>query len=358
MMRTRPSAGGVQRATAGPSTPLALTMGDPAGIGLDITLAAWAARQRQRLPSFVLYADPEAVLARSRQLGLTIELLVLNGNEDWSGRVVDARLPVFPVSLAAPVKPGRADPANAAAVIAAIEQAVTATVAGRAAAVVTNPISKATLYASGFPHPGHTEFLGELAAQHFPGDRWTPVMMLASEELRVVPLTVHIPLARVPSQITSERILDVCRVTARDLAQRFALPRARIAVAGLNPHAGEGGSLGREELDIIAPAIARLRDEGLDVSGPHSADTLFHAAARQRYDVAVCMYHDQALIPIKTLAFDTGVNVTLGLPFVRTSPDHGTAFDIAGTGRASPTSLVAALRFAARMASVPSASPA
>jgi len=174
-------------------------------------------------------------------------------------------------------------------------------------------------------------------------------MMLASDELRVVPLTVHIPLARVPSEVTPSRIVDVCRVTARDLARRFGLARPRIAVAGLNPHAGEGGSIGREDIDIIAPAIASLRGQGLDVSGPFPADTLFHAAARRRYDVAVCMYHDQALIPIKTLAFDTGVNVTLGLPFVRTSPDHGTAFDIAGTGRASPSSLVAALRLASRM---------
>ena len=331
------------------TAPLALTMGDPAGIGLDIALAAWAARETEPLPPFVFLADPDAAAARARRLGLSVELQIVDDAGDLAHRTPTA-LPILPIPLAVPAEPGRPDSANAQAVISAIERAVTETLAGRTCAVVTNPISKATLYASGFPHPGHTEFLGALADAEVPGGPWSPVMMLASDELRVVPLTVHMPLARVPAEITRDRILDVCRITARDVAQRFAIPRPRIAVAGLNPHAGESGSIGREEVDTIAPAIASLRAEGLDITGPHSADTLFHAAARTRYDVAVCMYHDQALIPIKTLAFDTGVNVTLGLPFVRTSPDHGTAFDIAGTGRASPTSLVAALRLAARMA--------
>ena len=356
MMRTRPPASEVTSHAAGPSAPLALTMGDPAGIGIDITLAAWAARRQDPLPPFVLFADPDLVASRARRLGLSVEISVMTSPERRDPD--DERLPVIPVPLAATAEPGQPDPANAAGVITAIERAVAETVAGRASAIVTNPISKATLYASGFTHPGHTEFLGALADKHAPGALWTPVMMLASDELRVVPLTVHIPLERVPSEITCDRIIEVCRVVGRDLAQYFGLSRPRIAIAGLNPHAGEGGSIGREEIDVIAPAIARLREDGLEVTGPHSADTLFHAAARQRYDVAVCMYHDQALIPIKTLAFDTGVNVTLGLPFVRTSPDHGTAFDIAGTGRAAPTSLVAALRLAARMAAARGKIPA
>jgi 4-hydroxythreonine-4-phosphate dehydrogenase len=325
-------------------------MGDPAGIGLDIVLAAWTSRLREPLPPLVLIADPDAVADRARALGIPVELETVSSTE-FGAISADARLAILPIKLARKPEPGRPDTANAPAVIASIERAVAETVAGRASAVVTPPISKATVYAVGFTYPGHTEFLAALAAEHFPGRTWTPVMLLAADELRVVPVTVHIPLAAVPKTLTRDRIEEVCRITARDLGLRFGFARPRIAVAGLNPHAGEGGSLGTEEIEIIGPAIAKLREEGLDISGPHSADTLFHAAARARYDVAVCMYHDQALIPLKTLAFDTGVNVTLGLPFVRTSPDHGTAFDIAGTGRASPASFLAALRLAARMAS-------
>jgi 4-hydroxythreonine-4-phosphate dehydrogenase len=265
-------------------------------------------------------------------------------------------LTVVAVPLARPAVAGRPDPANAAAVIAAIERAVADVAAGVASAVVTNPIAKATLYAAGFRHPGHTEFLAELADRHHPGRRWLPVMMLASDELRVVPLTIHIPLAEVPAAVSRALILDTVRITARDLQRRFAIARPRLVVAGLNPHAGEGGSIGREDAEVIAPAVAELSAEGYDIAGPLSADTLFHAAARARYDAAVCMYHDQALIPLKTLAFDDGVNVTLGLPFVRTSPDHGTAFDIAGTGTARETSLVAALRLAWHMAAADAAS--
>ncbi|MGD9803687.1 MAG: 4-hydroxythreonine-4-phosphate dehydrogenase PdxA [Hyphomicrobiaceae bacterium] len=348
-MNAEATTGVAKDSRAGSSLPLALTMGDPAGIGLDITIKAWAQRAVSPLPPFVLLTDPDAVAARARQLGLSCDIAVVAEIPARQPLASEA-LPVLPVKLGAPVEAGIANPANAGGTIEAIELAVRETMAGRASGIVTNPISKATVYAAGFAHPGHTEFLGELAGRYVPGRAWTPVMMLASDELRVVPLTVHIPLAAVPSSVTYERILDVCRITARDLASRFGIARARIAVAGLNPHAGEDGSLGREEIEIIAPAIKALRREGLDVTGPHSADTLFHGAARARYDVAVCMYHDQALIPIKTLSFDTGVNVTLGLPFIRTSPDHGTAFDIAGTGTASPASLVAALRLAARMA--------
>jgi 4-hydroxythreonine-4-phosphate dehydrogenase len=334
--------------------PLAVTMGDPAGIGLDIVLSAWADRQRMLLPPLVVIGDPNALAERAGVLGLSVAIEAVSSLERGMAAPAGDRLTVLSLPLAQRPIPGRPDPANAPAVIAAIERAVAETVAGRSAAIVTAPISKATVYAAGFAHPGHTEFLAALATTHFPGRTWTPVMMLAADELRVVPVTVHMPLAAVPRALSVDRIAEVCRITARDLSLRFGLARPRIAVAGLNPHAGEGGSLGTEEIETIAPAIARLRQDGLDITGPHSADTLFHAAARARYDVAICMYHDQALIPLKTLAFDTGVNVTLGLPFVRTSPDHGTAFDIAGTGRASPASLVAALRLAARMASAAS----
>jgi 4-hydroxythreonine-4-phosphate dehydrogenase len=221
--------------------------------------------------------------------------------------------------------------------------------AGHASAVVTNPIAKAVLYSVGFAHSGHTEFLAVLAKRHRPGRDWFPVMMLACDVLRVVPLTVHIPLAAVPGELTHERIFTTARIVHEALRRDFAVARPRIAVAGLNPHAGEGGTIGREDAEIIGPAISELQAEGMAITGPVSADSLFHAAARARYDAAIAMYHDQALIPIKTLAFETGVNATLGLPFVRTSPDHGTAFDIAGSGNASPSSLIAALHLAQAM---------
>jgi 4-hydroxythreonine-4-phosphate dehydrogenase len=215
--------------------------------------------------------------------------------------------------------------------------------------VVTNPVAKNVLYRSGFPEPGHTEFLGKLAAE-ITGVASRPVMMLWAPELAVVPVTIHLPLVDVPQQLDLDLIVETGRIVARDLTARFRIAHPRLAVAGLNPHAGENGALGAEDHAIVAPAIARLRAEGIDARGPLPADTMFHAAARAGYDAALCMYHDQALIPIKTLAFDHAVNVTLGLPFVRTSPDHGTAFDIAGTGRADPSSLIAAIKLAARLA--------
>ena len=326
--------------------PLALTLGDPAGIGPDITLRAFRAREREAIPPFVLLGDPGLLLDRAKALGLAVRIETVDDMRSGAALFADA-LPVLPINLPGPVTPGRPDVACGRAVQQSIEDAVRLVLQGEASAVVTNPVSKAMLYRGGFAFPGHTEYLASLAASE--GETPHPVMMLVGEELRVVPVTIHIPLKDVPAALSTELILATIEITARDLGRFFGIAHPRIAVSGLNPHAGEDGSLGREELDIVAPAIEAARAKGLDVTGPHSADTLFHAAARSGYDAAITMYHDQALIPIKTIAFDTGVNVTLGLPFVRTSPDHGTAFALAGTGRASPNSLIAALRLAAAM---------
>ena len=265
-------------------------------------------------------------------------------------------LPVCPLDMAVQAEPGAPDASSAPAAIASIRRAVADVMAGSAAAVVTNPVAKNVLYRSGFAEPGHTEFLARLV-QEATGKSLHPVMMLWSPELAVVPVTIHLPLRNVLKELSAELVLETGRIVARDLATRFHLARPRLAVAGLNPHAGEDGTLGEEDLSIVAPAVARLRAEGIDARGPLPADSMFHEAARASYDAALCMYHDQALIPIKTLAFDHAVNVTLGLPFVRTSPDHGTAFDIAGTGRANPSSLVAALRLAARLADTAQTAP-
>ena len=326
-------------------------------IGLDIVLSALVGDEREDLPPFVLFGDPRAIAERATLMSLRVPVVEIETPVQASALPFGS-LAVVPVRCAVAPVPGRTNPANAPAIIRAIELATAAVAAGDAAALVTNPIAKATLTAAGFKHPGHTEFLAELAHRHFPARAWTSVMMLASVELRVVPLTVHVPLARVSSLVTSDLICTTARITAADLARRFGIARPRLWVCGLNPHAGESGTLGREEIEIIAPAIATLKAEGLQIEGPYAADTMFHAAARARYDAVIAMYHDQALIPLKTLAFDSGVNVTLGLPFVRTSPDHGTAFDIAGTGKANPVSFVAALRLAAKMAVSPvSAAP-
>jgi 4-hydroxythreonine-4-phosphate dehydrogenase len=258
-------------------------------------------------------------------------------------------LPVVPIDVPVTAEPGRPDRSSAPAAVASIRRAVADVMAGAAAAVVTNPIAKNVLYSWGFAEPGHTEYLARLV-QEATGRSLRPVMMLWSPELAVVPVTIHLPLREIFKQLSSDLIVETGRIVARDLASRFGLVRPRLAVAGLNPHAGEAGTLGEEDRAIVAPAVARLAAEGIDVKGPLPADSMFHEQARASYDAALCMYHDQALIPIKTLAFDHAVNVTLGLPFVRTSPDHGTAFDIAGTGAADPTSLVAALRLAAQLA--------
>lgn len=328
--------------------PLAVSMGDPAGIGLDITLAAWRDRSERAVPPFVLYADAQLVRQRARMLGISANVVDLARPSEAVTAFGDA-MPVIAVPVGVTVVPGQPETKAARAVIESVERATAAVIAGEAAAIVTNPIAKSVLYDAGFTHPGHTEFLAELANRHLPGRRFLPVMMLAAPMLRVVPLTIHIPLAAVPGAITRTLIFETVRITHESLRRDFAIAQPRLAVCGLNPHAGENGSIGDEELRVIAPAIAELRAEGLAVSGPHSADTLFHAAARQAYDAGICMYHDQALIPIKTLAFDEGVNVTLGLPFVRTSPDHGTAFALAGTGRANPDSFIASCKLARDM---------
>ena len=327
--------------------PLAVTMGEPAGIGPDITLAAWRQRATLNLPPFVVLGCAGTLRARARQLVLDVDVASVGTLREGTALFARA-LPVLSIATLPAVQPGTPNPETAHATIAAIETAVDLVKQGEASAIVTNPIAKSVLYAAGFRHPGHTEFLAELAQRHW-GTPVLPVMMIASDLLRVVPLTIHVPLAEVPGRLTAQLLIDTVRVTAAGLARDFGLHKPRIAVAGLNPHAGEGGTIGTEDQRIIVPAIAALQAEGLAVTGPHPADTLFHPAARARYDVVIGMYHDQVLVPAKTLAFDTGVNVTLGLPFVRTSPDHGTAFDIAGTGRASPQSLIAALHMAQRM---------
>jgi 4-hydroxythreonine-4-phosphate dehydrogenase len=336
--------------------PLALTLGEPAGIGPDLTLAVWRRRVELDLPSFYLISDVDFLKRRARTLGLDVPLASVTPAEAYA--VFERALPVVPLELAVTAAPRKPDDTSAPAAIAAIRRAVADVLAGHAAAVVTNPVAKNVLYRSGFAEPGHTEFLAKLAAEST-GKAVRPVMMLWSAELAVVPVTIHLPLRDVVSVLTGDLIYETGRIVARDLTARFGITRPRLAVAGLNPHAGEEGAMGAEDREIVAPAVARLRAEGIDAIGPLPADTLFHERARATYDVALCMYHDQALIPIKTLAFDHAVNVTLGLSFVRTSPDHGTAFDIAGTGKADPSSLVAALQLAARLtAKAPALVPA
>ncbi len=317
--------------------PIALTMGEPAGIGPEITAAAWRALRHE--DSFFLIGDP-ALLPGD------VPVAEISHPSEAPAAMAQA-LPVLVRDFGAPRSPGKPNPVHAPHIISAIREAVELVQAGKACALTTNPIHKKALQdGGGFAYPGHTEYLAALAGVE------RVVMMLACEALRVVPATIHIPLAQVPAALTRESLAASIRISDAALRRDFGLQAPRIAVAGLNPHAGEGGAMGHEELAMIAPLLDDLRAEGLDITGPLPADTMFHAQARARYDVAICMYHDQALIPIKTLDFTGGVNVTLGLPFVRTSPDHGTAFDIAGTGSgsANPASLIAALRMARRMA--------
>jgi 4-hydroxythreonine-4-phosphate dehydrogenase len=323
--------------------PLALTMGDPAGIGGELTLRAWLALRGGGL-AFVALDDPGRLERLGRDMGLDVPVRVVRDAAE-AGEVFATALPVLAVKLASVPVPGQPDAANASAVVGSIEQATKLALVGAVAGVVTNPINKAALYQAGFAYPGHTEFLAELT-----GATGQQIMMLASPMLRVVPVTVHASLRDSVAMLTTEMIVAAARTTAAALRRDFGIVSPRLAVAGLNPHAGEKGALGTEETTIVQPAIDVLRAEGLDVSGPWPPDTMFTAAARARYDVAICMYHDQALIPLKTLDMDHGVNVTLGLPIVRTSPDHGTAYDIAGKGVADATSLLAAIELAGALA--------
>ncbi|AQR75666.1 4-hydroxythreonine-4-phosphate dehydrogenase PdxA [Sphingomonas sp. LM7] len=320
--------------------PLAIAMGDSAGIGPEITAKAWAARALQSLAPFFAVGDPRAIEK------------VWNGpiarisDPNQAAAVFADALPIISVGDVGDVTPGSPDAESARCALQSLELASGLTRSGAASGLVTGPVSKAQLYRIGFTHPGQTEFVAERCGVS--GEN--AVMMLAGPTLRVVPITVHVPLADVPHLISQELIVAKARVTARGLHRNFGIEKPRLAFAGLNPHAGESGAIGREEIDILMPAIEQLRAEGIDAVGPFAADTMFHARARAGYDAALCLYHDQALIPIKTLHFDDGVNTTLGLPIVRTSPDHGTAFGIAGRDEANPGAMIAAIRMAAAQA--------
>jgi 4-hydroxythreonine-4-phosphate dehydrogenase len=325
--------------------PLAISMGEPAGVGPDIILQLYARRSELDLPPFCVFGNVEFLRARAERLGLTVTITQTEPAE--AAAVFSQALPVMPVDGLVSDQPGKASPLSAHAVIESIRLAVEATLHGHCRALVTAPIHKGALYSAGFKHPGHTEFLAELCAGG--GPVRLPVMMLAHDDLRAVPATIHVPLADVPALLSKELIVETVRIVAHDLRLRFGIRAPRIAVAGLNPHAGEGGAIGGEEIAVVAPAILALQRDGIDAIGPVPADTLFYPPHWRQYDAAVAMYHDQALIPIKTVAFEDAVNVTLGLPIVRTSPDHGTAFDLAGTGKASVKSFLAAIRMADRM---------
>jgi 4-hydroxythreonine-4-phosphate dehydrogenase len=321
--------------------PLALTLGEPAGIGIDLTLKLWTERKARELPAFFLAADAAFVAARAKALVLDVPLAEC-APEDAAAKFNTA-LPLVASSAVATAEPGKPDGASAAAARASIDRCVALVQAGKAGAVVTNPIAKHVMQSGGFAFPGHTEYLAHLSGAKL------PVMLIWSELLAVIPVTIHLPLRDVPKVLTRELIIESGRIAARDYRARFGIPNPRLAICGLNPHAGEEGTIGREEIDVIEPAIHALRAEGIEASGPHPADSLFHDGARQYYDVALGMYHDQVLAPVKALAFDRAVNVTLGLPFVRTSPDHGTAFNIAGSGTGNPSSLEAAIKLAGRL---------
>ncbi len=320
--------------------PLAVAMGDPAGIGPEIVAKAWANRALHSLDPFFAVGDP-------RSLGAVWDgPIALIGNPDEARALFADALPVLPVSSSGAIVPGTPDPSGARCALSSLELATGLTRSGASGALVTGPVSKAQLYQIGFTHPGQTEFVAERCG--IAGEN--AVMMLAGPTLRVVPVTTHIRLADVPAAISVELIVAKARVTAKGLTRNFGIGSPRLAFAGLNPHAGEGGAIGREEIEVLEPAIRQLQADGIDAVGPFAADTMFHARARATYDVAICLYHDQALVPLKTLHFDEGVNMTLGLPIIRTSPDHGTAFGIAGQNQAEPGAMIAAIRMAAQCA--------
>lgn len=325
--------------------PLAISMGEPAGVGPDIILALHARREELDLAPFCVFGHPKFLKERAQRLGIAVDIAEVE--PDGANEAFPHALPVVAVEGLVPDHPGQTSAVSAGAVIRSIEGAVGATLTGACRGLVTAPIHKGALYHAGFRHPGHTEFLAELCANG--GRPRLPVMMLAHGGLRAVPVTIHVPIRDVPALLSKELIVETVQVVAHDLKHRFGIANPQIGVAGLNPHAGEGGAIGREELEIIGPAVAQLQFEGIGVEGPLPADTLFYPTHWARFDAVVAMYHDQALIPIKTVAFEDAVNVTLGLPIVRTSPDHGTAFDLAGTGRASVASFLAAIEMADAM---------
>lgn len=326
--------------SAAPGAPLAVSLGDPAGVGPEVIAKAWAVRAAHLLPPFFAIGD-----RRSLEAVWTGPIVQITHPQD-AMQVFDEALPLLQVDDPGEIAPGVPNLEGARCALDSVEMAVGLARSGAAAGLVTGPVAKSQLYAIGFRHPGQTEFVAErcgVAAENV-------AMMMVGPDLRTVPVTIHRPLAKVADGLTPELILSRARTVVRGLSRDFGIAAPRLAVAGLNPHAGEGGTMGREELDLIMPAIAQLREEGIEVSGPHSPDTMFHAAARAGYDAAICMYHDQALIPLKTLYFDTGVNMTLGLPVLRTSPDHGTAFGIAGKGEANPRAMIAAIALAGQCA--------
>lgn len=322
--------------------PLVLTLGEPAGVSPEIIAAAWKTLSKEGIP-FAVLGDADLM---SRQ-GVPVADIF---SPSEASQVFTRSLPVIHRPYPQAVIIGKPDPENASAVADGIEEAVSFCLSGEASGLVTGPIAKAPMYAAGFRFPGHTEFIAELTADvPYPGTRG-PVMMLTARDLRACLVTIHVALDQVPELLTMERIVRTSRVVYETLKRDFGIAKPRLAMAALNPHAGEGGALGLQELDILLPAAEQLRGEGIDISDPRPADTLFHDEARQAYDAVICMYHDQALIPVKTLDFWSGVNVSLGLPIIRTSPDHGTGFDIAGKGIARADSMISAIRLAWEMA--------
>ncbi len=325
---------------------LAVTMGDPAGVGPEIIVKAWQALRAQG-PAFLVIGDFDLLKSAATGGGVTLRRIAA---PDDALSVFANALPVLDIPLQGPVVAGRPSPAHAQAVIRWIETGAGLSLSGAVSGLVTAPIAKAPLYEAGFQFPGHTEYLGELTRPQDGRNSGGPVMMLAAPGLRTTLVTIHEPLSAVPQLLSTDRIVAVATITAEALTRDFGLSNPRLAMAALNPHAGEGGALGREELEIIGPASVELRRMGIDCTNPAPSDSLFHPDARRTYDAAVCMYHDQALIPVKMLDFWGGVNITLGLPIVRSSPDHGVGYDIAGRGLARPDSLIAALRVAAEIA--------
>lgn len=328
--------------------PVAVTFGEPAGIAPDLILHAWYNRKKLSLPPFYVRGDTNLLAQRTEKLELTLPLETCSPEE--ASTCFARALPVVQTGPTLEDKPGVETPETAASVLLSIDKCVEDIVSGLAIAVVTNPINKAALYKAGFSHPGHTEYLGQLAKKHWLEEPLNPVMLIAGPDLMVVPVTIHIPLKDVPNTLTTDLIVETARIVNSDLKNRFGFATPRLALCGLNPHAGENGALGTEDLEIIVPAIEQLNQEGIATTGPHSADTLFHPEARMKYDCVLGMYHDQVLVPAKTIGFDDSVNVTLGLPFIRTSPDHGTAYNLAGTGMARIDSFSASIRMAHALA--------